>query len=89
MPHLERAFAINPYMKLFVAEGYYDGATPYYASQYTLAHLSIDPVVAKSNVQVERYTAGHMMYIDEPSAKKLRSDLSRFYDFALRGQAVP
>ena len=89
MPHLERAFAINPYMKLFVAEGYYDGATPYFASQYTLSHLSIDPVVARTNIQVERYTAGHMMYIDEPSAKKLRSDLSRFYDFALRGQAVP
>ena len=89
VPHLERAFAINPYMKLFVAEGYYDGATPYYASQYTLAHLSIDPTVAKNNIQVERYPAGHMMYIDEPSAKKLRSDLTRFYDFAIRGQAVP
>jgi carboxypeptidase C (cathepsin A) len=89
MPHLERAFAINPYMKLFVAEGYYDGATPYFASQYTLTHLSIDPVVARTNIQVERYPAGHMMYIDEPSAKKLRSDLSRFYDFALRGPAVP
>jgi carboxypeptidase C (cathepsin A) len=89
VPHLERAFAINPYMKLFVAEGYYDGATPYFASQYTLAHLSIDPVVAKNNIQVERYPAGHMMYIDESSAKKLRSDLTRFYEFAIRGQAVP
>jgi carboxypeptidase C (cathepsin A) len=72
-----------------LAEGYYDEATPYYASQYTLAHLFIDPTVAKNNVQVERYPAGHMMYIDEPSAKKLRSDLTRFYDFAVRGQAVP
>jgi carboxypeptidase C (cathepsin A) len=89
VPHLERAFAINPYMKLFVAEGYYDGATPYFASQYTLAHLSIDPTVARNNIQVERYSAGHMMYIDESSAKKLRSDLTRFYEFAIRGQAVP
>lgn len=89
MPHLERAFAINPYMRLFVAEGYYDGATPYYASQYTLAHLSIDPAVAKNNIQVERYAAGHMMYIDEPSARKMRTDLSRFYDSALRPAVVP
>lgn len=89
MPHLERAFAINPYMRLFVAEGYYDGATPYYASQYTLAHLSIDPAVAKNNIQVERYAAGHMMYIDEPSARKLRTDLSRFYESALRPAVVP
>lgn len=89
VPHLERAFAINPYMKLFVAEGYYDGATPYFASQYTLAHMSIDPNIAMNNIQVERYTAGHMMYIDEPSAKKMRADLARFYESATRGQIVP
>jgi carboxypeptidase C (cathepsin A) len=89
VPHLERAFAINPYMRLFVAEGYFDGATPYFASQYTLAHMSIDPNIAKNNIQVERYAAGHMMYIDEPSARKLRSDLARFYDSATRGQVIP
>jgi len=89
VPHLERAFAINPYMKLFVAEGYYDGATPYYGAEYTLSHMSVDPTVAKQNITVERYTAGHMMYIDEPSAKKLRSDLAKFYDNALRQQAIP
>jgi carboxypeptidase C (cathepsin A) len=89
VPNLERAFAKNPYMKLFVAEGYYDGATPYFAVEYTLSHMSVDPNVAKSNIMVERYAAGHMMYIDEPSMKKLRADLSRFYDNATRGQVVP
>lgn len=89
VPHLERAFAINPYMRLFVAEGYYDGATPYFAASYTLAHMSVDPAIAKNNITVERYTAGHMMYIDEPSAKKLRADLARFYESALRQQAIP
>lgn len=89
VPHLERAFAINPYMKLFVAEGYFDGATPYFAAQYTFSHMSVDPNVAKNNITIERYTAGHMMYIDEPSARKLRSDLSRFYDGATKMQVVP
>jgi carboxypeptidase C (cathepsin A) len=89
VPNLERAFAKNPYMKLFVAEGYYDGATPYAAVEYTLSHMSVDPSVAKNNILVERYAAGHMMYIDEPSMKKLRSDLLRFYDNATRGQVVP
>jgi carboxypeptidase C (cathepsin A) len=89
VPHLERAFAINPYMRLFVAEGYYDGATPYYAAEYTLSHMSVDPTVAKNNITVERYTAGHMMYIDEPSAKKLRGDLAKFYENATRVQAIP
>ena len=89
MPNLERAFAKNPYMKLFVAEGFYDGATPYFAVEYTLSHMSVDPNVAKNNITVERYTAGHMMYIDETSMRKLRADLARFYDAATKQQVVP
>ena len=89
MPHLERAMAINPYMKIFFAAAYYDGATPYFATDYTIAHLSVDPRLLKNNVQVERYTAGHMMYIDEANARKLRADLSRFYAGALAGTVVP
>ncbi len=89
VPHLERAFAINPYMRLFVAEGYYDGATPYFASQYTFTHMSVDPAIAKNNITFQRYPAGHMMYIDEPSARKLRADLGRFYEGAIRMQVVP
>jgi carboxypeptidase C (cathepsin A) len=82
VPNLERAFAKNPYMRLFVAEGYYDAATPYFAVEYTLAHMSVDPRVAHNNITTDRFTAGHMMYIDAPSMSKLRSDLQRFYDAA-------
>jgi carboxypeptidase C (cathepsin A) len=87
-PNLERAFAKNPYMRLFVAEGYYDAATPYFAVEHTLSHLSVDPKVAKNNITTSRFTAGHMMYIDEASMKKLRGDLSKFYDSAVTQQAV-
>ncbi|HEU4993463.1 MAG TPA: hypothetical protein VFT29_01515 [Gemmatimonadaceae bacterium] len=89
VPNLERAFAKNPYMKLFVAEGYYDGATPFFAVDYTLAHMSVDPAVGRNNITVERYPAGHMMYIEEGSMKKLRADMARFYDSATKGQVVP
>ncbi len=89
VPNLERAFAKNAYMKLFVAEGYYDAATPYFAVDYTLSHLSIDPRVAKDNITVARFTAGHMMYIDAPSMKTLRNDLEKFYDQAVGQKAVP
>ena len=89
VPNLERAFAKNAYMKLYVAEGYYDAATPYWAVEYTLSHLSIDPKVAKSNITVGKFTAGHMMYIDEPSMKKLRSDLEKFYSGAVKEAVVP
>ena len=89
VPNLERAFAKNAYMKLYVAEGYYDAATPYWAVEYTLSHLSVDPKVAKNNITVGKFNAGHMMYIDEPSMKKLRGDLEKFYNNAVKEQVVP
>jgi carboxypeptidase C (cathepsin A) len=83
VPSLERAFAKNPDMRLFVAEGYYDMATPYAAVEYTLAHLTVDPKV-RENIVTDRFAAGHMMYIDAPSMARLRADLRQFLDGALR-----
>ncbi len=80
---LRAAFAKNPYMKLFVAEGYFDFATPYFATEYTLSHLGIDPA-ARSRITVSTYTAGHMMYIDGPSHAKLKRDVAAFVDGALK-----
>ena len=74
---LRSAFAKNNYMKLFVANGYYDLATPFYATQYTLNHLNLDPSVRK-NITLGYYEAGHMMYIRQESLEKLHSDISKF-----------
>ena len=82
VPSLERAFAKNPQMKLYVAEGYYDMATPYFAVEYTLAHMAVDPRV-RAGIMTERFEAGHMVYIDSPSMTKLREGLRRFIDGAL------
>ncbi|HEX8724823.1 MAG TPA: hypothetical protein VF737_05475 [Gemmatimonadaceae bacterium] len=82
-PNLERAFAKNPAMKLYVAEGYYDAATPYWAVEWTLAHLDVSDYVRTHDITVGRYTAGHMVYIDQPSMKRFRADLTRFIDSAV------
>ncbi|HSB26559.1 MAG TPA: hypothetical protein VLE19_01830, partial [Pyrinomonadaceae bacterium] len=74
---LRNALAKNPYLKVFVAMGYYDMATPYYAVEYTLSHISIDPLLLK-NVSKSYYEAGHMMYIDEKSLGKLHGDIDKF-----------
>jgi carboxypeptidase C (cathepsin A) len=74
---LRNALAKNPYLKIFVAMGYYDMATPYYAVEYTLNHISIDPLLLK-NFSRSFYEAGHMMYIDEKSLNKLHSDVNKF-----------
>lgn len=80
---LRQAFAKNPYMHLFVAKGYYDMATPFFAADYTIDHLGLDPSVRK-NITMAEYEAGHMMYIREESLGKLRKDIASFYENALR-----
>ena len=80
---LRDALARNPYLKIFVAMGYYDMATPYYAVDYTLHHISLDPALLR-NISVDHYEAGHMMYIDEKSIAKLRADVRKFIDDSQR-----
>ncbi|WP_425397239.1 S10 family peptidase [Aeoliella sp.] len=71
----------NPHLKLFVACGYYDLATPQFAFRYTKDHMMLVPEY-QDRIQVEKYEAGHMMYILDPAAKKLRDDLVEWYDSA-------
>lgn len=74
---LRAAFSKNPHMKVFVASGYYDLATPYFATRYTLDHLDLDPSLA-GNISSGFYEAGHMMYIHEESLSRLHEDVTRF-----------
>ncbi len=74
---LRSAFAKNPYMKLFVASGYYDLATPYFATEYTLNHMGLDPSL-RGNIRVTYYEAGHMMYIENRSLAQLKKDVAAF-----------
>lgn len=74
---LRNALAKNPYLKIFVACGYYDMATPFSAAEYTIHHISLDPMLLR-NFSTGYYEAGHMMYIDDKSHAKLRADVARF-----------
>jgi carboxypeptidase C (cathepsin A) len=74
---LRAAFAKNPYMKVFVASGYYDLATPYFATEYTLNHMGLDPSF-RDSITTAEYEAGHMMYIHTEMLKKLKDDVSSF-----------
>jgi carboxypeptidase C (cathepsin A) len=77
VPSLERALTKNPAMKVYVAMGYYDMATPYWAVQHTLDHMRVSRE-ARAGFVTGHFTAGHMMYIDEPSMQKLRAELRSF-----------
>ena len=74
---LRAAFAKNPFMRVLVAQGYYDLATPFQAAYYSLAHMGLDPSL-RDNITIEEYEAGHMMYLHEASLAKLKGDVRDF-----------
>ncbi len=78
---LRTAMTANPYLKLYVACGYYDLATPHFAMKYTLNHLGLDESL-QSNITVSDFEGGHMMYIYQPSMERLRDELVEWYSDA-------
>jgi carboxypeptidase C (cathepsin A) len=74
---LRQAMTKNPDLRVFIACGYYDLATPFFASDYTVSHLGLDPGLAE-HVRTAYYDAGHMMYIHKPALEKLKKDLTGF-----------
>jgi carboxypeptidase C (cathepsin A) len=80
---LRSAFSKNQYMKLYVASGYFDLATPYFATQYTLTHMGLDPTL-RGNIRTGEYEAGHMVYIDTKSLEKLKREVAGFLENALK-----
>lgn len=75
---LSAVFARDPHLRLYVGIGYYDLNTPFYAAEFTLAHLNISPEVRGRNITVSHFEAGQMAYLDGKAVVKLQSELSRF-----------
>ncbi|WP_405057575.1 peptidase S10 [Kribbella sp. NBC_01505] len=74
---LADALRTNPHLKVHVASGHYDGATPYFATEHTLARLKI-PRELTDNIEVKYYPAGHMMYVHDDSRIQQAADLAAF-----------
>ena len=74
---LRTAMTVNPFLKVWVGSGYYDLATPYFATEYTFNHLGLDESL-RGNITIDEYEAGHMMYLHLPSLAKMSRDLAKF-----------
>jgi carboxypeptidase C (cathepsin A) len=79
---LSGAFARNPNLRLFVGVNYYDLNAPFYATEFTLAHLNVSPEVRAHNITVSHFEAGQMAYVDNKALVKLHGDLVRFVNEA-------
>ena len=74
---LSAAMRHNPHLRVHVACGYHDGATPYFAAEQVFAQLPI-PDELRDRIEVRHYEAGHMMYVHEPSRLAQSEHLAAF-----------
>ncbi len=80
---LKRAMHKNPEMKVWVANGYYDLATPFFATEYTMNHMGLNKKL-KDNVLMTYYPAGHMMYLEKQSLIQMKEDAVKFYEDSIK-----
>jgi carboxypeptidase C (cathepsin A) len=73
------ALQTNSNLKVQVENGYYDMATPFFATEYTMDHLFL-PGDLRSHIQFEYYGAGHMMYLHNEDLTKLKANVGSFID---------
>lgn len=83
-PDLATAMTTNPNLHVFSANGYFDFATPYFATVYTLDHLNLPPALAK-HITFGFYQSGHMIYLNPAALGAYRADLERWYNEVLAG----
>lgn len=79
---LRKAMTKNRFLKVYIANGWYDFATPFFASEYTINHLSLEPVLQK-NISMKYYRSGHMVYIKKSSLIQFTKDVDAFYSNTL------
>ncbi len=78
---LAEAMRRNPRLMVLSANGYFDLATPFSATQYDLSHMGLERGL-RNNITTTFYPAGHMIYLDDPSLHVFKADLVKFYDSA-------
>jgi carboxypeptidase C (cathepsin A) len=76
---LAQVMKYDPDLKVLVSSGYYDFATPFFSMDYEINHLRI-PQKLQSNIQVDYYQSGHMIYVHIPGLKKLHDNTAKFID---------
>ncbi|WP_375290263.1 S10 family peptidase [Qipengyuania sp.] len=73
-PYLGRALRENSGLRIFVGQGWYDFATPFFAAEYALTRTGIP----QDRIEYAYYDSGHMMYVRDEDRSKLSSDIRAF-----------
>lgn len=86
--NLRQAMAQNPYLKVMVQSGYFDGATNYFDAKYTLWQL--DPSgIMRDRMRFKAYRSGHMMYLRAPDLAAANQDIREFIEWTTPAAGQP
>jgi len=80
--NLRQAMAQNPYLKVMIQSGYYDGATTYFNAKYTMWHMDASGRM-KDRLSFKGYRSGHMMYLRAEDLKQANDDIRSFISNSL------
>jgi carboxypeptidase C (cathepsin A) len=81
---LADAIRKNPRLRVFSVNGLFDLATPFFITEYDLAHIELEPKL-RGNIEFAYYPSGHMIYLNVDALKQLKTDLAAFYTRAVPG----
>jgi carboxypeptidase C (cathepsin A) len=84
---LADAIRKNPRLRVFSVNGLFDLATPFFITEYDLAHIELEPKL-RGNIEFAYYPSGHMIYLNVDALKQLKSDLAGFYSRAVENVEV-
>lgn len=74
---LRSAMNRNPSLRILFTSGYFDLATPYFDTPFSVAQMAL-PKPRRANISIEYYQAGHMMYVRKEDHAKLKHDVAAF-----------
>jgi carboxypeptidase C (cathepsin A) len=77
---LAASMELNPYLKVFCANGYYDAVTPFFQTVWDLENMPLGNPESRHNLIFNTYPSGHMIYLDNSSRSAMKADLGSFYD---------
>lgn len=80
---LSRAMNNDPGMHVMFNNGYYDMATPFFATEYTVQHMDLAPG-ERANIEFEYYPVGHMLYVNPEAMPMLQKNIDNFIESASR-----
>jgi len=75
---LKKVMSRNPGLKINIAAGYYDLATPVDCTEYVIRHLG-PTAVSRNNISIHYYRSGHMIYVSKEANAQFKTDSEKFY----------